>query len=400
MENNFDEVINRIGTECSKWDGFEKRFPGLNAKGCLPMWVADTDFKAPKKVIEAIVEKAKFGIYGYPKSKGEFFDSAVIQWIDKRHAWKLNKEWIVATAGVVPALTYVIQALTKEGEGVIIQPPVYYPFKRCIINNHRETIKNPLRFDDQKLNYEIDFEDLERKVKDPNNKLLILCNPHNPVGRVWSEQDLRKIGELCLENGVIIFSDEIHSDLILKGHSHTPLGKLNEQINQNVITAYSGSKTFNLAGLQISAIIIPNGKLRRKYIQQLEINSVSDINIFGLIAMEAAYKYGENYLHELLDYVEANIDYAIEFTEKNLKGVNIIKPQGTYLVWADFRGTGLSADEIDRFVIEKAKIAVDLGRWFGEEGAGFVRFNFACSRSTLQKALNQLKSALDSFYEK
>ena len=396
MSNNFAEYINRIGTDCAKWDGFEERYPGLDSKDCIPMWVADTDFKAPQEVIAAILEKAKFGVYGYPMAKGDSFDKAVMDWIDKRHGWRLSKEWIVPTAGIVPAITYAIQALTQEGEGVIIQPPVYYPFKQTIRKNKRITIENPLSFDSKTYHYEIDFQDLEHKVKDPNNKLLILCNPHNPIGRVWSEEDLNKIGEICLKNGVIIFSDEIHSDLILKGYKHTPLGMLSERMNQNIITAYSPSKTFNLAGLQTSAIIIPNKIIRKKYTHQLEINCVGYMNVFGTIALEAAYNHGEQYLTELLAYVEANIDFAIDYADKNLKGVRILKPQATYLVWIDFRGTGLSADEIDTLVVEKAKIAADLGRWFGKEGAGFLRFNFACHRSTLEKALGQLKGAINT----
>ncbi len=238
MPHNFSEYINRIGTDSVKWDDFEERYPGLDSKDCLPMWVADADFKAPQEVIDAIVEKAKFGIYGYPRGKGDSFDKAVMDWIYKRHDWKLSKKWIVATAGIVPAITYAIQAFTQKGEGVIIQPPVYYPFKQVIIKNKRRTVENPLVFDNKTDNYEMDFEDFERKVKDPNNKLFILCNPHNPMGRVWSEEDLRKIGELCLNNGVLVFSDEIHSDLIYKGHKHTPLGRLDERMNQNLITAY------------------------------------------------------------------------------------------------------------------------------------------------------------------
>jgi cystathionine beta-lyase len=245
---------------------------------------------------------------------------------------------------------------------------LYYPFKQSITKNKRITVENPLIFEHKTHNYEIDFEDLERKVKDPNNKILILCNPHNPMGRVWSGEDLRKIGELCLNNGVLVFSDEIHSDLIFKGYKHTPLGMLDERMNQNMITAYSASKSFNLAGLQTSAIIIANEEIRKKYTKQLEINSVGSINIFGTIALEAAYNHGEQYLTELLEYVEANVDYAIDYAEKNLKGVRILKPQATYLVWIDFRGTSLSADEIDVLVIEKAKIAADLGRWFVSYG--------------------------------
>jgi cystathionine beta-lyase len=396
MKHNFNEYINRAGTGSAKWDCFESQYPGLDARGCLPMWVADMDFKAPQAVIDALVEKAKHGVYGYPKPKGVSFDRAVQNWIYKRHGWNLEGKWIVPTAGVVPAITYAVQALTHEGEGVIIQPPVYYPFKNIIQKNKRKVVENPLKFDELTLTYQMDFEDFESKVKDPNNKLLILCNPHNPVGRVWAKEDLLRLGELCLANGVTVFADEIHSDLIFKGFKHTPLGMLDNSINQNTITAYSASKTFNLAGLQTAAIIIPNKEIRHKYREQLAINSAGSINIFGTIALEAAYNHGEEYLADLLAYVEANVDYAIAYAEKHLKGVRIIKPQGTYLVWIDFRGTGLSADEIDTLIIEKAKIAVDFGRWFGKEGAGFLRFNFACHRSTLEKALAQLKAAIET----
>jgi len=236
--------------------------------------------------------------------------------------------------------------------------------------------------------YADDLDDLLQKQK----KRKARAKQYPPLYR----EKTVKIGELCLNNGVLVFSDEIHSDLIFKGYKHTPLGMLDERMNQNVITAYSASKTFNLAGLQTSAIIIANEEIRKKYINQLEINCVSGLNIFGTIALEAAYNHGEQYLNELLEYVQANVDYAIDYAKKNLKGVKVLKPQATYLVWIDFRATGLSADEIDALVIEKAKIAPDLGRWFGEEGAGFLRFNFACPRSTLEKALEQLKYAIDN----
>lgn len=395
MSYNFDEYIDRYGTESTKWDAFENRFPGLDAKGCIPMWVADTDFRAPQEVIDAIVAKAEFGIFGYPKGKGESFDQAVTGWIFQQHGWQLDPEWIVPTTGVVPAITHAIQAFTQEGDGVLIQPPVYYPFKNTIQKNKRRVIENPLLLDEETEQYEIDFADFEHKLKDPKTKLFILCNPHNPVGRVWSEEDLTKIGELCLKHQVLVFADEIHSDLILKGSRHIPLGMLDERFNQQVITAYSASKTFNLAGLQTSVVILPERGIRQRYLEQLEINQARDINIFGTIALEAAYTHGADYLKAFLEHVESNLDYALDYTEKHLQGVRIIKPQGTYLVWFDFRGTGLTADQIDALIIEKAKVAVDLGRWFGEEGAGFLRFNFACHRSTLVKALEQIKEALD-----
>lgn len=394
MVYNFDEYIERTGTNSAKWDHYSVQYPGMDAQGCIPMWVADTDFRAPQEVIDAIVAKAQFGIYGYSRAKTKSFDEAVINWISKRHGWKLEPEWIVPTAGVVPAITCAIQALTEEGDGIVIQPPVYYPFKDTIAKNNRQVIENPLQLNEEEGQYEIDFSDLEEKLKDPQTKMFIFCNPHNPVGRVWEENDLRKIGELCQKYNILIFADEIHGDLILPGYKHIPLGLLDEKFRDISLTSYSPSKTFNLAGLQASAMVIPNEKIRQEYQKRLMINRMTELNFFATTALEAAYTHGEEYLKGFLEYVSGNIAYAMDYVEKNLPGVRIIKPQGTYLVWFDFRGTGLTADEIDSLIIEKAKVAVDLGRWFGEEGAGFARFNFACHRSTLVKALEQIKDAL------
>lgn len=394
MSYNFDEYIDRTGTNSAKWDHYSEQYPGMDAQGCIPMWVADTDFRAPQAVIDALVAKAQYGIFGYSRAKTKAFDDAVINWIEKRHGWRLEPEWIVPTGGVVPAITCAIQALTKEGEGIVIQPPVYYPFKDTILNNKRQVMENPLRLNEEEGQYEIDFRDLEEKLKDPQVKMFILCNPHNPVGRVWEEKDLRKIGELCLKHNVLIFADEIHGDLILPGYKHIPMGLLDEEIRDITLTSYSPSKTFNLAGLQASAMVIPNKNLRLEYQKRLRRNRMTELNYFATTALEAAYTHGEEYLEGFLEYISGNIAYAMDFVEKNLPGVRMIKPQGTYLVWFDFRGTGLTPDEIDSLIIEKAKVAVDLGRWFGEEGAGFARFNFACHRSTLVKALDQIKEAL------
>lgn len=341
MSYNFDEYIDRTGTNSAKWDHYSEQYPGLDAQGCIPMWVADTDFRAPQAVIDALVAKAEYGIFGYSRAKTKAFDDAVINWIEKRHGWRLEPEWIVPTGGVVPAITCAIQALTKEGEGIVIQPPVYYPFKDTIINNNRQVIENPLRLNEEEGQYEIDFVDLERKLKDPQVKMFILCNPHNPVGRVWEEKDLRKIGGFCLKYNVLIFADEIHGDLILPGYKHIPMGLLDEEIRDITITSYSPSKTFNLAGLQASAMVIPNKTLRQEYQKRLRINRMTELNYFATTALEVAYTHGEEYLEGFLEYISGNIAYAMDFVEKNLPGVRIIKPQGTYLVWFDFRGTGL-----------------------------------------------------------
>jgi cystathionine beta-lyase len=393
MKIDFDEAIDRVGTNSFKWDGFEVRFPGLDAKGSIPMWVADTDFRAPQVVIDALIEKVKFGIYGYPCGQDDQFNNAVIQWIKNRHGWQLKPEWIVFTGGVVPAINFAIQAFTEPNEGIIVQRPVYYPFMRAIHNNRRRVVNNALRFDGQR--YRMDFDDLERKAQDPNHKLMILCNPHNPIGYVWGREDLERVATICMENKVLLFSDEIHSDLIMKSYKHIPVSMLSEAIAQNTITAYAPSKTFNLAGLKTSAIVIPNERRRQQYADALNRCNAADINDFGRTALIAAYTHGADYLRQELEYIEANFDFAVEFGKKRLPQIKMYKPEGTYLAWVDFRNTGLSADEIDKSIIEKAKVAGDLGRWFGPEGSGFIRFNFACTRATLEQALLRLETVFN-----
>lgn len=390
MDNiNFDEIHNRIDTNSLKWDGYGNKYPGLDARGCIPMWVADSDFKAPQEVIEALVEAAKFGIYGYSNGASIAFNQSIINWIEKRHGWSIEENWIVPTEGIVASIAHTIQAFTNEGDKVIIQPPVYYPFKNTIENNKREVVLNPLIYDGEK--YEIDFEDFERKVSDPNCKLFIFCSPHNPVGKVWREEELKRIIDLCLKYDVLIYSDEIHSDLIYKGYRHFPTGKVNTDIHSHLISAFAPTKTFNLAGIKGSAIIIPNEKIRKKYRKQLIKNEALGLSIFGYAGIVASYTHGEQYLKDFLEYVWGNVEYFTKYIEKNLPEIKVIDPEGTYLLWVDFNGTGLSPNEIDKTMIEKAKVAVDLGRWFGEEGAGFLRFNLACPRSTVEKALEQIK---------
>ena len=275
---NFDRYIERRGTDSSKWDGFESRFPGYNASGALPMWVADMDFTAPDEVIDVLKKKAAFGIYGYPAPKGKSFDDAFIRWVKKRHDLDMMAESLVITQGVVPAITYAVQAFTNEGDGVLIQPPVYYPFKdRCITYNKRKAVESPLIEKDG--SYTIDFEDFERKARDENTKLFILCSPHNPVGRVWTEAELRRIVEICQKHHVLIFSDEIHSDLIMEGFKHTPTLKIAG--TENIITAYAASKTFNLAGLRTSIVVIPDESIRQKYMAQIRADEAAGLNLFG-----------------------------------------------------------------------------------------------------------------------
>ncbi len=390
---NFDEYIERRGTDSSKWDDFAGRFPGMDVEGVVPMWVADMDFKCPPEVVEAVIKQAQTGIYGYTIWQSERYNRAVMGWMKKRYNWDIDKEWIVFTPGVVPALTHAIQALTEPGDGVIIQMPVYYPFRIGIESNDRVVRNNSLILDGE--TYRMDFENLERLAAEERTKLMILCSPHNPVGRVWSREELEKVCDICQRNNVILISDEIHADLLMKGVKFTPTATIAEKYANNCISCYAPSKTFNMAGIQASAIIIPNPDIRAKFRQQIVKTRMPAMNIFVGAAVEAAWTYGEPYIKEVMEYIEANVDHAVEFTAKYTPKIKIMKPQGTYLVWVDLRGLGLDTDQTERFFVERAKIAADLGTWFGPEGAGFVRMNFACHRSTLDKALEQLRAAYE-----
>jgi len=396
MDSYFDKIIDRgenSGTYSAKWQGFEARFPGYDVKGALPMWVADMDFMCPPEVIDVVVKRAQHGIYGYTsEAVVDAFKRAAAGWFERRYNWKTKTEWMLCTPGVVPVINASIQEFTDPGDGVIIQPPVYYPFAAGINNNGRIVKNNSLIERDGF--YEIDFEDLEKLAKDLKTKLIILSNPHNPVGRVWTKEELYKICKICHDNHVLLFSDEIHGDLIMKGHTHIASGILGDEIKNNLIAAYAPSKTFNLAGLGASIIVVPNKEIRERLAKRILANRLPTSNVFGPIAGEAAYLYGDKYVDELMAYIEDNIDYAITYAQEHLGGVHIIKPEGTYLVWIDFRGTGMTGEEINSFILEKVKIAADLGNWFGQEGDGFARFNFACPRSIVTKALEQIKAAL------
>ncbi|MDR2006301.1 MAG: pyridoxal phosphate-dependent aminotransferase [Acidaminococcales bacterium] len=391
MHNDFDELLNRKGTDCLKWDGCAARFPGLDTSGALPMWVADADFRAPREVVERLTQMAGFGVYGYPAPLREEFAGALKSWLHRRHKLEIKKDWVLFSPGVVPSLNIAIQTFTDEKDGIIIQPPVYYPFKRSIEANRRKAINNPLIYKDGR--YLMDFDGLAEKAADKNNKMLILCSPHNPVGRVWEESELRRLRTVCAENGVLLFSDEIHSDIVFAGHTHLPALALG---TEKIVTAFSMSKTFNLAGLHASAVVIPDALLRQKFRDWLRRSSMESGGSFGVQAFIAACRYGEPYLEEMLSYIEESISFAREFTAKNIPCARFVNMEGTYLAWLDFNGSGLAPDVIDKTVVEKAKVLGDLGRWFGEEGAGFVRLNFACPRAIVKQALENLQKAFQA----
>lgn len=385
----FDKVIDRSNNYSSKWDELEKVF---GREDLLPMWVADMDFMSPKPVIDAIVARAKQGIYGYTSRPESYFES-VAKWMRKRHNWEVKTDWMIFTPGVVPALSFIVNAFTNPGDKVIVQPPVYYPFFRVIEDNGRRVVNNPLLFKDGR--YTMDFEDLEKKVKDPLVKLLFLCSPHNPVGRVWSKEELEKLGRICIDNNVLIISDEIHQDILYPGIRHTPFASISEEFALNSITCTSPSKTFNLAGLQTSTIIIPNKIYREVYRSFMERIHLLRNNVFGLVALEAAYTHGEEWLDQFLEYLEGNLRTLTEGMEKDIPQIKIIKPEGTYLAWMDCGNLSLDSKQLNDFMINKARLALDDGEWFGLGGKGFQRINLACPRVYINEALARLKKAVD-----
>lgn len=388
----FDQIFRRENTECVKWDEYAGQYPDLK-KGTelLPMWVADMDFKCPQPVIDAVVERAKFGIYGYAATKTDDFCKAICSWTKRRYDVSAEPEWIVYTPGVIPAYTAAIQAFTNPGDGVVILQPVYYPFADSIRTNGREVIVSELIAGEER--YTIDFEDLEGKLALPKVKMMILCNPHNPVGRVWSKEELQRIGEACLKNHVLLVSDEIHADLIMKGYKQTSAAALSEEIRSNSIVILSPSKTFNMAGLQVAYSLIPNPVLRADFTRQLTRNRMNGINYFGSAALKAAYTKCDDWLDEVINYIEGNIDYMQNYIMENIPNIKMYRPEGTYLIWVDFSQTGLSEEEFQDIMLHKARIAVDFGTWFGLGGNLHARFCVACPRVILEDCMKRLKEA-------
>lgn len=383
----FDQVIDRRGTDCLKYDFAVRRGRPADV---LPLWVADMDFAVPQEVICALEKRVQHGIFGYSECGDSYFE-ALSGWMRTHHGYEVRQDWLVKTPGVVFALAMAVRALTKEGDAVLIQQPVYYPFGEVIKDNGRVPVDSPLVLDAG--HYRMDFEDLEKKIKEQHVRLMLLCSPHNPVGRVWTEEELRTLAEICLRYGVWIVSDEIHADFVFEGRHHM-LASLGEELEQRTITCTSASKTFNLAGLQTANIFIPNPRVRRLFQKEIAAAGYSQLNALGLVATEAAYRYGGPWYEQLLVYLRKNLAFLENFVEKHLPGVQVIRPEGTYLVWMDFRGLGLTEPELEHFIVKEAKLWLDAGAVFGAAGEGFERINIACPRSTLRQALEQLAQAL------
>lgn len=384
----FDKVIERKNTDCLKYDFAEKR--GM-PKDVLSFWVADMDFKVSSYIEDALIERVQHGIFGYSEVQTPYFET-VRDWMKKYHNWEPQEKWLVKTPGIVFALAMAVKAYTEKGDGVLVQLPVYYPFSEVIEDNGRRVVSNTLYLGEDNR-YHIDFEDFERKIKEEKIKLFFLCNPHNPVGRVWTREELITLGDICVENNVIVVSDEIHHDFIWKGE-HEVFANIKSEYEKISITCTSPSKTFNIAGMQISNIFIPNSTLRRKFRRELDAAGISQMGTMGLVACEAAYKKGEEWYQAMCAYVKDNFAFVKQYVEEHLPGVTMIDSEGTYLVWLDFRGTGLSSEELDRRIIYEAKLWLDSGKIFGESGKGFQRINAACPRSVLKEGLDRIRSIL------
>lgn len=389
MKYNFDEIIDRKNSNSIKYDFAAERGKPADV---LPLWVADMDFRAPREVIERLEKDLQLGIFGYSEPKADYFD-ALYHWYKDYFNWEIQRKWLVKTPGVVFAIAAAIRAFTNEGDGVLIQQPVYYPFAEAIIDNKRKLVNSSLVL--VNTHYEMDFDDFENKIVENKVKLFVLCSPHNPVGRVWTIEELRKVGEICLKHQVIVVSDEIHCDFTYEGYKHTVFANIDEKFAQNSITCTAPSKTFNLAGLQISNIFISNQEIKRKFIEAINQVGYSQVGMLGISACQAAYEHGREWLTQLKQYLIGNLNYVREFIQENLPQIKLIEPEGTYLVWLDFSGLQMTESEREELIVNKARLWIDSGVMFGSAGEGFERINIACPRATLQKAMESLKDAID-----
>ena len=384
MKYDFDTLVDRRNTCSVKWDYCESDI--------LPMWVADMDFESPREITDAITARAAHGVFGYTRTPDSYYQ-AIVDWMKEHHGWEIKRDWIVTTPGVLPALCFALSAYSEPGDKVIIQSPVYHPFRFVIERNRREPVENTMKLAND--SYEMDYENLE-SLLDEKTKLLILCSPHNPVGRVWRKDELLKLAEICIEHGVLIVADEIHSDIIMKGHTHTPMATLSDEIADNVVTCMAASKTFNLAGLACSNIIISNERLYDKYKSTVGSLWVETPNMFGMIATQAGYTFGKPWLQQLLDYLKGNYDFLVSYLKEHMPHIKPFPLEGTYLVWLDFRELGLPDMEVRDILLKKAGVWLDYGPQFGAGGEGFQRMNIACPRKALEEGLSRIAGAFNA----
>ncbi len=382
----FDRIYDRKSTLSSKWSVKEV----FEREDVLPMWVADMDFPVAEPIVKAIQERLEHPIFGYTRVSPGLYQS-IIDRLYAKFGWKIAKEWIVITPGVMPAVNAAVVAFADPGDYVVLQSPVYPPFWSAISDNNRELAVNRLKFSNGR--HQIDFDDLKAKFEEQHAKALILCNPHNPGGRVWAAEELNKIGEIVTGSGGVVISDEIHCELVMKGHTHTPFASMGKQFEQSSVTCFAPSKTFNIPGFHTSVAIIPNEGMRQKF-NKARGRIMGSPNILGLIAMEAAFKHGDQWLNQLLDYIEGNIDYTMDYFSKRIPEIKPMRPEATYLVWLDCRNLGLNAEELRAFFIEEARVGLNDGTAFGPEGEGFMRLNVGCPRAILEEGLSRIEDAV------
>jgi cystathionine beta-lyase len=389
LKYNFDKAVNRKNTGCKKWDGLKTWY---GEDDLIPMWIADMDFESPPCVVEAIERRAAHGVYGYPIREDSFYE-AVTSWMKRHHGFSVDPSWVVPSPGVVPALAFAILAFTNPGDKIIVQSPIYPPFFSVIADNGRQVLVNRLRLEGGK--YAMDFDDLERSI-DSRTRMILLCNPHNPVGRVWKEEELSKLGEICLKHNITIVSDEIHSDVIYRGNKHIPVATLSPQLLESSITCMAPSKTFNIPGLATAINIIPNEKMRQDFQNVIEGLHLATGNVFGIVALEAAYNRGEEWLKELIDYLENNINFLSSFLKNRIPQIKLIEPEGMFVVWLDCRELPIESAHLKDFFAKEAKVALNDGITFGPGGEGFMRMNVGCPRSTLEEGLLRIEKAVKS----
>jgi len=390
MKYDFETLVDRSQMGSSKWEQMKGWNPDVSA-GVVPFSVADMELKNPPEVVEGLKAFLDTAILGYTVPTSRYLAS-VCGWMERRHGWNVKPEWILGSAGVVSAFFSAIKAVSAPGDGIIVQTPVYYPFFNAILRTHRTLVRNPLVLEGDR--YTIDFDDLERKAQDPRNKVLLFCSPHNPVGRVWTPEELAKVGEICLRNKVLIISDEIHFDLIMPGQSHTVFAKVSEELADNMIVCTAPSKTFNLAGMQTSSIFIPNPEIRAAYQTEVESVGFFSLGILGYKACEIAYTHCEPWLEQLLKLIHDNHLAVKKFAGENLPAIKVFPMEGTYLQWMDFRGLGMNQDELEQFLHKEAELFFDEGHVFGEEGSGFERMNLACPTKAVTDGLERLADAI------
>ena len=396
MKYDFDQICNRRNTDCLKWDMME---PIFGSGDLIPLWVADMDLPVAKPITDALKKRVDHPFYGYSQA-GTSVINSVVERMKRKFNWDIKPEWIVFTPGVVPALHIAVRSLTHPGDEVILQEPTYHPFFPVVINSGCKIVNNGLKMDNNR--YKMDYKGLEEKFNSKSRsfqeagriKTIIFCNPHNPVGRLWKRDEIIKMGEIAINNGAVVISDEIHCEILFKDQEHIPFASISKKFEQNSIVCMSPSKTFNLAGLEVSTIIIPNKKLRDNFINT-KSGIVPNPNLFGYVALEAAYNHGDEWLEQALDYLQENLDYLKHYTQNKIPNIRVVDPEGTYLIWLDFRDLGMDNETLSSFMKKEAKVGLEDGFIFGESGSGFMRMNIACPRPILKEALERIENAVN-----